>query len=401
MNNEQKSKVVSDFEFEQGIPNDLFRKVDNLSHLNKKNDTIGKPLKTWKEITKKFFLNPYTLVALTIMTVIIMFSIIVSATSKYSVSAPAIWTNDENMNQLFLWATPAWHNVNESTTIKVFLAGNRGDAEWESFLETLGLLGSNAKLPDYATEGVENGVQGYFITIQILDNIADGSKFILGLDSQGRDIWTRMWVAFGATILLTIAIVLTELAIGIFLGSYLGFNEDRWFDKVIMKVIKVIGSVPTMIWFIGIMFVFQTNSLYSLYLAFVLFGWTEAVKTTRGLVIEIKKQDFIQSAIASGVPLHAQIFGHALPVITGRIIVMSLNRMNNIIALEVAMAMFGFANGSEITLGTILSESSTRLQNWWAFFYPSFIVFMWVLSLQFTARGVKNAFNFSKGGAND
>ena len=156
----------------------------------------------------------------------------------------------------------------------------------------------------------------------------------LGLDQNGRDVWSR--IVYGARVSLIVAfsVVLISSTIGLIIGSISGY-VGKTVDLVIMRFLDMLYAFPGFLLALGIVAVLGP-SLTNLVFAMCVTGWAGYARLVRGEVLHIKEKDFVQSALAMG----------ANPV---RII--SLHIWPNLLSPLLIQASFGLA-------GTIIAESS-------------------------------------------
>ena len=170
----------------------------------------------------------------------------------------------------------------------------------------------------------------------------------LGTDDLGRDVLSRL--LYGARISISIGI-LSQLAIalvGIPVGAIAGL-KGGWFDYVVMRVIDVLSSLPTILFYILLMIALGAG-FWNLILAMTLTGWIGIARLVRGQVLSLKKTDFIRASRAMGAGNWYIIKKHILRNVMTPIIVS--------IALGIPGAMFAEAGLSFLGLGIPSPQAS-------------------------------------------
>jgi peptide/nickel transport system permease protein len=145
--------------------------------------------------------------------------------------------------------------------------------------------------------------------------------FILGTDKYGRDLLSRLMS--GAYISLSVGLisVLISLILGISMGLVSGYYRG-WTDKIIVWIINVIWSVPTLLLVISITLVLG-KGFWQIFVAVGLTMWVEVDRIVRGQVMSIREKEFVEAGVVLGYSDARIIIKHILPNILSPVIVIS------------------------------------------------------------------------------
>ena len=163
--------------------------------------------------------------------------------------------------------------------------------------------------------------------------------FLMGTDKFGRDFFSR--IIYGLKISLSIGFVsvLISLVIGVILGSLSGFYGGR-IDKIIMWLINVTWSIPTLLLVIAISLALG-KGFYQVFLAIGLTMWVDVARIVRGQFLSIKEKEFIEAGKALGFRDKRIIIRHILPNITSSILVIATANFSAAILLESGLSFLG------------------------------------------------------------
>ncbi len=154
-------------------------------------------------------------------------------------------------------------------------------------------------------------------TIHLFGVDPPGRIFVFGSDSFGRDVLSRL--LFGAQISLTVGLVgiAISFTLGLLLGGVAGYFGG-FIDTVIMRVTELLLSIPSLYLIIALRAVFPMDlPSHQVYLGIVailaFIGWAGLARVIRGLVLSMRKSDYVTAAEALGFGRLRVIARHVLP----------------------------------------------------------------------------------------
>ncbi len=163
--------------------------------------------------------------------------------------------------------------------------------------------------------------------------------FILGTDKYGRDLLSRLIIGSRISISIGFIAVIISLLIGVFLGSLAGFFGGR-IDQLIMWIINVVWSIPTLLMVIAITLALG-RGFWQVFVAVGLTMWVEVARLVRGLVKSTKEELFVQAAITLGFSKLRLLLNHILPMLVAPLIVISTANFASAILMESGLSFLG------------------------------------------------------------
>jgi len=190
----------------------------------------------------------------------------------------------------------------------------------------------------YIDEGVQER-QAYSKTLLPEKNYIVSKTFWLGTDKFGRDILSRLIVGVRVSLAVGLITVLISLSIGIILGSVAGYFGGKT-DDIIMWLINVIWSMPTLLLVFGITLALG-KGFWQIFIAVGLTMWVNVARTIRGQVLALREMEYIQAAKALGLKNMRIIIRHILPNVLGPVIVIAASNFASAIIIEAGLSFLG------------------------------------------------------------
>ncbi len=164
-------------------------------------------------------------------------------------------------------------------------------------------------------------------------------KFILGTDSQGRDLLSRLIVGSRVSLSIGFVAVFISLVVGIFFGAIAGYYGGK-VDAFVMWLVNIIWSIPTLLLVIAITLALG-KGFWQVFVAVGLTMWVEVARVVRGQVMSIKQMQYVTAARALGYRNSRIIFNHILPNSMAPVIVISAANFASAILVESGLSFLG------------------------------------------------------------
>lgn len=215
----------------------------------------------------------------------------------------------------------------------------------------------------------------------------------LGTDDLGRDLLSRLIYGARISLLVGVATVSLSMLVGVILGLIAGYY-GRWVDQLIMRYVDLQWAFPEFILVVGLVAILG-RGLLPIIVAIALALLDDFARITRGMVLSIREETYIQAARAVGVPDRRILVRHILPNALAPIIVQATVGVSTAILAEAAISYLGFGvDPSTPTWGLILSDArSFFTMAWWLALFPGLAITITVLAINFVGDAVRDLFD--------
>ena len=216
--------------------------------------------------------------------------------------------------------------------------------------------------------------------------------FFLGTDTYGRDVLSQIMIGSRVSLSVGFIAVAIALLIGILLGSLAAYY-GKWVDNLIMWIINVVWSIPTVLLVIAITFALG-KGFWQVFIAVGLTMWVDVARVVRGQVLSVKEKEYIEAAKALGYSTPRIILRHILPNIIGPVIVITASNFASAILLEAGLSFLGIGVQPPMpSWGSMVKENYAQilLDNAHLAFIPGLAIMIIVLAFMIIGNGIRDA----------
>ncbi len=202
-----------------------------------------------------------------------------------------------------------------------------------------------------------NKTPGYTATVRDDDGNKVPVVYRFGTDSLGRDIYSRSIYGAQISLIVGLAVAVISISIGLVLGLVAGYI--RWLDGIIMRIMDGLMAIPAILLAIGLISIFRAG-LMAVIVAIVVPEVPRVVRLVRSIVLSIREEPYVESAVTVGTPTPQLIIRHVLPNTIAPLIVQGTFIIAAAILLEAILSFLGIGIPPEIpTWGNIMAEGRT------------------------------------------
>jgi len=214
-----------------------------------------------------------------------------------------------------------------------------------------------------------------------------------GTDDVGRDVLARVIYGARASLLAGVISVAIALAIGVPLGMIAGYLGG-FIDALISRITDAMLACPFLILAIALA-AFLGPSLGNAMIAIGVTTTPIFVRLTRGQVMSVKVEDYVEAARAVGNPHWRIALVHILPNVAPALIVQATLAIAAAIIAEASLSFLGLGQQPPApSWGSMLYSAQRFLVNQpWMAVWPGLAIFLTVLSFNLVGDGLRDAFD--------
>jgi peptide/nickel transport system permease protein len=238
-------------------------------------------------------------------------------------------------------------------------------------------------------------ISPYLPAEQDLSRFREGpsSVHLLGTDSYGRDVLSRLF--HGARVSLSVGIIAVGIyeSIAVILGSISGYYGGKT-DWLIMRIVDVVMTFP---WLIIIIFMVSIlgPSIRNTMIAIGILGWTGPTRLVRGQILSLREMDYVTAARSLGASNRRIITRHVLPGVVAPLVVSATFGVAGAILTEAALS---FLNMGVLPPAASWGNMMTAAQELvilermpWLWVPPGVCIMISVLAINFVGDGLRDA----------
>jgi peptide/nickel transport system permease protein len=239
---------------------------------------------------------------------------------------------------------------------------------------------------DAASRDLRPGQSGEIMT---LDGDLLQHRFLMGSDSFGRDIYSRVLYGARVSLLVGLASALVALAFGIVLGLSAGYV--RWLDGPLMRVMDGVMAIPPILLAIALVALWRA-SLPTVVLAIAIPEIPRVTRLVRSLVLSIREEPYVEAAVSLGTPTAKIMFGHILPNCVAPLVVQGTYICAAAILVEAILSFLGVGLPPDIpTWGNIMAEGRVQFIAYpHNVFFPGLFLAATVLAVNILGDGLRD-----------
>ena len=214
----------------------------------------------------------------------------------------------------------------------------------------------------------------------------NGALYLLGTDTLGRDMLSRLALAGRVSLSIGFAAVFTSMLIGVSLGLIAGFFRG-WAENIIMGLADLQLSIPRVLLLIAVAAIVGP-SVVNLALLLGVTSWVSYGRVARAMTLSLREREFVLAATTQGATATWNIRKHLLPNVLPQMLIVGSYELAQIIVMEASLSYLGLGVQPPLpSWGMMVSEGQSYLElDFWLATLPSIALFMLVAGVQFVSQ---------------
>lgn len=216
--------------------------------------------------------------------------------------------------------------------------------------------------------------------------------FLLGTDRFGRDLLSRLMSGTIVSLSVGFISVFISLVIGMLMGAIGGYFRG-WVDDVVVWIINVVWSIPTLLLVIAIILALG-KGFWQAFIAVGITMWVEVARVVRGQILSLREKEFIEAGRALGFTDLRIIYRHVFPNILGPVIVICAANFASAILFEAGLSFLGIGVQPPMaSWGTMIRDHYGYIITGKPYLalLPGFSIMIMVLSFMLVGNGLRDA----------
>lgn len=215
------------------------------------------------------------------------------------------------------------------------------------------------------------------------------ATYIMGTDELGRDIFSRVLWGAQITIPAGLAVIIIGSLLGTLIGAVAGYMGGIA-DELLMRFTELFMAFPTIILALAVTAALGPD-IKNAILALVVVWWPSYARVIRGLVLEVKSQEYVEAAHSVGASGSYILFRTILPNCVAPAVILATLDIGNAIIVFASLSFIGLGpDPSSPEWGRMVSIGIDFFDQWWMWLFPGVAIASLVMAFNFIGDGLRD-----------
>lgn len=203
-----------------------------------------------------------------------------------------------------------------------------------------------------------------------------------GTDEMGRDVLLRVIYGLRVSLMVGIVAALVSTVLGTLIGALAG-AAGGWVDRLLMRLVDTVASVPHLL--LGIVIVAVLGpSLTSVIISIGLTHWLSSARIVRSEILSLRGRPFIDAAIVGGSSRMRVMGRHLLPNVAPQVLLATTLMIPHAVWHETALSFLGLGMPPHMaSIGNMINDAKRSLLTggWWMSLAPGLVLVIATLAI--------------------
>jgi len=203
---------------------------------------------------------------------------------------------------------------------------------------------------------------------------------ILGTDSLGRDLLSRILMASRVSLALSAVVVVLSVAVGVVLGLIAGYFGG-WFDDVIMRFVDLAMGFPSLLLALIVIYALGPGAVNMVFVL-VITRWMLYTRLVRAETLRLRRFDYVEAARVTGGTDSWIMRKHVLPNLLAVLFTLAALELALVMMAESSLSFLGLGiQPPDASLGLLVAQGREYMRvAWWLMLFPGLTIFLITMS---------------------
>ena len=218
---------------------------------------------------------------------------------------------------------------------------------------------------------------------------APNALFFMGSDELGRDIFSRVLWGARITIPAGLAVIILGSSLGVVIGAVAGYAGGL-IDELLMRLTELFMAFPFIILAMAVTAALGPD-IRNAVIALAAVWWPRYARILRGLVLEVKAQEYVEAAHSAGAGGFYILFRTILPNCIAPAVILATLDIGTAIISFAALSFIGLGpEPSSPEWGRMVSIGIKFFDQWWMWLFPGLAIASLVMAFNFIGDGLRD-----------
>ncbi|MDN5788151.1 ABC transporter permease [Pseudorhodobacter sp.] len=221
-----------------------------------------------------------------------------------------------------------------------------------------------------------------------------GVPYLLGTDSQGRDILSGILYGLRTSLLVGVLSAVAAAVIGTSTGLFAAYTGGR-IEALLMRLVDLQLSFPTILMALMMLAVLG-KGVQNVVIALIIAEWATYARTVRSTALVEREKEYVEAARSLRLPGWRILFRHLLPNCLAPVIVIATMQVARAIGLEATLSFLGLgASVTEPSLGMLIANGYQYLLTgyYWISFFPGIALLLTIVAINLVGDRLRDILN--------